>query len=411
MRLSDEERAMLAGAAGEPRRWAIAHQIAVGEFFDAADLVPVSQAHIMADTESLGESGLAFLEDLAAAPAAERRVRVPTMTDPRGLDFAVYRRLGQTPAMAAREARAIAALKALGVLMTDTCITYQTVMAPLCGDHVAYGDTGVVVYANSILGARGNFEGGPSALAAALSGRTPRYGYHLDAHRRGTRRFRLAAAPRDLAEWGALGGLIGEACGSYWEVPVVEGLSAIPGSDALKHFGAALASFGSAALFHMPPVTAGTADEAAAAPAAATAIGRGDIDAFLARYAAPGDKLDVVVFAAPQLSLFEIAQVADGLDGRRIHPEVTVIVATSPEIKHAADRLGLTRRIEAAGAIIAAGICFYQSYAREMAERNGWVRLLTNSAKLVNILGGYGYRPSLSNLERCLASAVAGRIV
>jgi predicted aconitase len=161
----------------------------------------------------------------------------------------------------------------------------------------------------------------------------------------------------------------------------------------------------------MPPVTAGTADETTAAPAAATAIGRGDIDAFLARYMAPGDKLEIVVFAAPQLSLFEIAQVADGLDGRRIHPEVTVIVATSPEIKHAADRLGLTRRIEAAGAIVAAGICFYQSYAREMAERNGWVRLLTNSAKLVNILGGYGYRPSLSNLERCLASAVAGRIV
>ncbi|HJU20505.1 MAG TPA: aconitase X catalytic domain-containing protein [Stellaceae bacterium] len=410
MRLTDDERAMLAGAAGEPRRWAIAHQVAVGAFFDAADLVPVSQAHIMADTESLGESGLSFLESLAAAPEALRRVRVPTMTDPRGLDFAVYRRLGQTPAMAAREARAIAALRALGVLMTDTCITYQTVMAPLRGDHVAYGDTGVVIYANSVLGACGNFEGGPSALAAALSGRTPRYGYHLDRHRRGTKRFRLAATPRDLAEWGALGGLIGEACGSYWQVPVVEGLSAAPASDALKHFGAALASFGSVALFHMPGITAGTAEQMIAAPPAAGTIGRGEIDAFLARYAAPGEAPDVVVFAAPQLSLFEIAQVADGLAGRRIHPGVTVIVATSPEVKHAADRMGLTRSIEAAGAIVAAGICFYQSYARELAEKNGWVRLLTNSAKLVNILGGYGYRPSLLSLERCIEAAVAGRI-
>ena len=88
MRLTDEERAMLAGELGEPRRWAIAHQIAVGEFFDAADFVPVSQAHIMADTESLGEAGVRFLEGLAAAPEAERRVRVPTITDPRGIDFA-----------------------------------------------------------------------------------------------------------------------------------------------------------------------------------------------------------------------------------------------------------------------------------------------------------------------------------
>src|SRR6266403_1214467 len=113
MRLSDEEHAMLAGESGEPRSWAIQHQIAVGEFFDAADLVPVSQAHIMADTESLGEAGIRFLESLAAAPETECRVRIPTLTDPRGLDFQTYKRLGQTEAMAALEARTIAALKSL----------------------------------------------------------------------------------------------------------------------------------------------------------------------------------------------------------------------------------------------------------------------------------------------------------
>ena len=139
-------------------------------------------------------------------------------------------------------------------------------------------------------------------------------------------------------------------------------------------------------------------------------IGRAEIDAFLARYAAPGDKLDVVVFGAPQLSLFEIEKVAQALDGRRIHPKTTVLLTTSPEIKHAADRMGLTRRIEAAGAVVAEGICFYQSYAREMAEANGWTRLMTNSAKLVNIIGGYGYRPTLASLERCVNSAVAGRV-
>src|SRR5436309_15749331 len=133
MRLTDEEQAMLAGEAGEPRRWAIQHQIAVGEFFDAADLVPVSQAHIMADTESLGEAGVAFLEGLAAAPEGDRRVRIPTLTDPRGLDFAVYKRLGQTEAMVALDARTIAAMKCLGVLMTDTCINYQTIMPPTRG--------------------------------------------------------------------------------------------------------------------------------------------------------------------------------------------------------------------------------------------------------------------------------------
>jgi predicted aconitase len=410
MQLSDEERAMLAGELGEPRRWAMAHQIAVGEFFDAADFVPVSQALIMADTESLGQAGVRFLEGLAAAPEAERRVRVPTITDPRGIDFAVYRRLGQKPEMAALETRAIEALRAFGVLMTDTCINYQTIMAPIRGDHLAYGDTGVVIYSNSVLGARSNFEGGPSALAAALTGRTPRYGFHLNAGRRGTRQFRLTAAPADFSEWGAAGGIIGEACGSYWEVPVIEGLEAVPDSDALKHFGTALASFGSVALFHMAGITAEQPAFAGSRPVA-TPIGRAEIAAFLARYAGRDDKLDVVVFAAPQLSLFEMEAVAQALDGRRVHPDTTVIVATSPEIKHAADRMGLTTRIEGAGGVVAQGICFYQSYAREMAEANGWVRLMTNSAKLVNIIGGYGYRPTLASLERCVDSAVAGRVL
>src|SRR5271165_2583137 len=191
MRLTDEERAMLAGELGPVRRWALAHQIAVGEFFDAADFVTVSQAHIMADTESLGDAGVRFLERLAAEPEALRRVRVPTITDPRGLDFAVYRRLGQSEWMAALERRAIEALRAFGVLMTDTCINYQTIMAPVRGDHLAYGDTGVVIYSNSVCGARSNFEGGPSALAAGLTGRTPRYGFHLPEFRRGTLRIEV----------------------------------------------------------------------------------------------------------------------------------------------------------------------------------------------------------------------------
>ena len=377
----------------------------------------------MADTESLGEAGVAWLEALAALPAPERRVRVPTITDPRGLDLATYRRLRQTDAMAAIETRAIAAFEALGVLMTNTCINYQTVLPPVRGEHLAMGDTGVVIYSNSVQGARSNFEGGPSALAAGLTGRTPRYGYHLDAHRVGTRHFEVRHRPRDLADWGALGGIVGKATGSYWEVPVLSGaVSGLdswgkgpPNSDELKHFGAALASFGSVALFHMPGVTPEAptlADAFAGRPVPeAVAISAHDFEAFYAGYAAAGDKVDVVVFAAPQLSLMEMQQLAELIDGRRIHAETSLIVTTSPEIKFAADRMGLTARIEAAGGIVAAGVCFYQSYAREMAEANGWQRLLTNSAKLVNIIAGYGYKPTLASMERCLDSAVAGKIV
>ena len=405
---------MLAGEMGEPRRWAMSHQLQVGRFFDAEDFVPVTQAHIMGDTESLGRSGVAFLERLAMAAMDERRVRIPTITDPRGLDFSTYRRLGQSEEMADLERRASAAFESFGVLMTNTCINYQTVFPATRNEHLAMGDTGVVIYSNSVMGARSNFEGGPSALAAALTGRTPRYGYHLDCNRRATRHFVVKEQPRDLSDWGALGGIVGKTANSYWEVPVVEGLQTGPSSDQLKHFGAALASFGSVALFHMPGITpeCGTIGDVRGVDIAdAVTIAARDYEGFYAVYAAAGEKVDVVVFAAPQLSLFELQQLCGLIGGRTVHPGTALLIATSPEIKQAADRMGLSRKIEQSGAILLSGVCFYQSYAHEMAEANGWRRLMSNSAKLINIIGGYGYLPTLGTTERCVESAIQGKIV
>jgi predicted aconitase len=403
---------MRAGAFGPLRQWAIEHQIRVGSYLGAADFVPVGQAHIMADTESLGDAGVAWLEGWTKLPSDQRRVRIPTITDPRGTDFAAAARLKQQPWMLERERRAIAAFEALGVLMTDTCINYQTIMPPVRGEHVAYGDTGVVIYSNSVCGARSNFEGGPSALSAGLTGRTPRYGFHLDAQRRATLIVRVGFTPRELDEWGALGGIVGRLAGDYWQVPAIVGIDRVPTSDEMKHFGAALASYGSVALFHMTGITpeAQRLEDVASPTMRTYDVGEADIRAFQQSYARDVGAVDVVVFSAPQLSLIEMRQLADLLDGRSA--TIPLLAVTSPQVKPDADRLGLTARIERAGGIVLAGMCFYQSYAREMREANGWQRLATNSAKLTNILGGYGYRPVLLSMAACVEAACAGgRIV
>ena len=301
MHLSDHEQDILAGAMGPIRKRAIEQQIEIGEFFDAKDLVEVRQAHIMADTESLGEAGVEWLEELAAASEDERRVVIPTITDPRGADFKAYNRINHDEAYVALERRASDAFQALGVLMTDTCINYQTVLPPVPGEHIAMGDTGVTIYCNSVLGARTNYEGGPSALAAALTGRTPRYGFHLDEHRRGQTRFGVSHQPESLDDWGALGGIIGREMGSYYEVPVIEGITSPPTSDEMKHLGAAMASFGSTALFHMVGITPEAPDLQAVfdgAPPDPAEIGKAEFDAFRKDYAPEDDHLDVVVFAA-----------------------------------------------------------------------------------------------------------------
>lgn len=413
MRLDATEEAMRAGRMGAARKSAIEQQIQVGTAFDAGDFVEVSQVHLMADTESLGESGVAYLESIAALPQAERRVCVPTVTDPRGIDLCAYRSLKQEERFADLERRASAALRSLGVLMTDTCINYQTIMPPVHGQHLAFGDTGSTIYANSVCGARSNFEGGPAALAAALTGRVPRYGCHLDEGRRGTHLFELEDRPRTLSDWGALGALVGQRTGSYSTVPVVSGVDSSPTSDELKHFGAALASYGSVPLFHMPGVTPEAADVASVfdgAPPGPETIARADLEAFYASFGRHSDRVDVVVFAAPQLSMVEMQEVARLLEGRRVHAHTALLIATSPENKAACDRLGITETIESAGATLLRGVCFYQMYARELGEANGWRNLVSNSAKLVNIISGYGYRPVLATTEACIDAAVKGRM-
>jgi len=265
-----------------------------------------------------------------------------------------------------------------------------------------------VIYTNPVGGARSNFEGGPSALAAGLTGRTPRYGYHLDRLRRATLRVCSDWTPGTLNEWGALGGVIGRLAGNYWAVPAIEGIERPPGSDALKHFGAAMASYGSVALFHMAGVTpeAERLQDVAPEGLPEVRVGRADAMALQASYRGDG-KVDVVVFSGPQLSLLELAALADLCDGRRF--TVPVLAVTSPQVRPDADRMGLTARIEGAGGSVLAGMCFYQSYAREIAEANGWTSLATNSAKMVNILGGYGYRPMLASMEDCVEAGCTGR--
>jgi predicted aconitase len=409
MRLDDEEQEILAGKLGPVRQQALQHQLAVGAFFGAEDFVQVTQAHIMADTESLGEAGVRWLEGLAAAEERLRRVRIPTITDPRGTDFAKAAFLGQTPAMLDLEQRAIDAFEKLGVAMTNTCINYQTIQAPTRKEHVAFGDTGVVIYSNSICGARSNFEGGPSALAAGLTGRTPRYAFHLPERRRATIHIRVDFTPSSLNDWGALGGVIGRIAGNYWQVPAIEGIEGAPRSDQLKHFGAAMASFGSIALFHVVGLTpeADELGDVAQVGLPSHRVTRADVDALQRSYHSD-DRVDVVVFSAPQLSLYELRDLADFCEGRRF--TVPLLAVTSPQVKPDSDRMGYTARIENAGGTVLSGMCFYQSYAREIAEARGWKRLATNSAKLVNILGGYGYQPMLASMEACVDAAVTGKL-
>jgi len=412
VRLTAEEQDMLDGKQGETVREAIAYQRQVGEFWGAERFVPITNAHMMGDIEVMGDGGLGFLRG-----ACEKRAhcRIPITTNARCFDFAFAGKLGQDPSEAEKEKAIIRTLQDMNVITTDTCINYQTVYQPHLGEHVAWGDTGTVIYANSVFGARSNFEGGPAALAAAITGRTPEYGFHLDKHRKGTLVVRLEARLDDLADWGAVGKIVGEKHQNYYAVPVFASVKRTPLADELKHLGAALASYGSMAMFHMVGVTpeAPTLEVALGGnrPVDEIVITDADIERVYASYDLKDRSCNLVVFSGPQLSLIEFKLLAEKFAGRKVHPGTQVFVTTFSGVKNAADRLGYLKTIEDAGVTVLEGVCFYiLQNLSEMRVKNGWTNMISNSAKIVNIIGAHRFNTILRRTQDCVDIACTGVI-
>jgi predicted aconitase len=410
MKLTAEERAMLRGEGGEPVKRALELQLEVGKFYGAKRFVPVTNAHMMGDIEVMGDGGLAHLERLARAGA---RCEIAITTNARCFDFAYVDRFEQDPGEAAKERKLIGFLRQMNVMTTDTCINYQTTYQPHFGERLAWGDTGTVIWANSVCGARTNFESGPAAMAAAMTRRVPEYGFHLDRHRRGTFLVEVEAEIGDLAEWGALGKLVGESRQSYFAVPVFAGIRRAPTADELKHLGASLASYGSMAMYHMVGVTP-------EAPTVRAALGggpsgkrmrirRADIERVFAGYRNADGSCNFVVFSGPQLSLFEMRALADRFEGRRVHTGTTVFATTSSGVLSAARALGYVQKLEAAGVTLLEGVCVYiLQNLSGMRAANGWTNMISNSAKIVNTITAHKFNTILRRTQDCVDIACTG---
>jgi predicted aconitase len=408
--LTPEEQAILGGGRGEAARRALQYQIEVGKFWSAKRFVPVTNVHMMGDIEVMGDAGLAYLKEEAGHGA---RCAVGTTTNARCMDFAHCERMGQDAGEAVKEKELIATLRRMDVVTTDTCINYQTVYQPHLGEHVAWGDTGTVIYANSVFGARSNFEAGPAALAAALTGRTPEYGFHLDEHRQGTFTVELKAKLDDLADWGAVGKLVGESHQNYYAVPVFHGYHRTPTSDELKHLGAALASYGSMGMFHFVGVTP-------EAPSIEQAMGgvssyekllieEKDIENTFRNYKLGDGDARLVVFSGPQQSLFEMKHLSSLFQNRKIKSGTTCIVTTNSAVLRQSRDLGYAKMLEDAGVTILEGVCFYiLQNLSPMRVANRWTNMVSNSAKIVNIIGAHRFNTILRRTADCVEVACSG---
>src|SRR3990172_3893050 len=297
--------------------------LALGEIGGAESLVPITSAHVSgASYKLIGDAGLEFIEDFAAGT----RVAVPTTVNPLGTDLDQWRELGIPEAFAEKQARIARAYEAMGTRTIFSCTPYEQGVRPGLGEHVAWAESNATCFANSVLGARTNREGGPSALAASIVGATANYGLHLDAGRQPTHVLDVRTKVRGFG-FSLLGLFAGKVLGDG--LPFVRGL--VGGEDDLKWFGAALASSGSVGMFHLERRTPEWR-KARTRGLPTVRVTKTDLDATKAAYTT-ADDADLIALGAPQLSAEELREIAAIVDRRA--PRIPVWVFTSRAAREA----------------------------------------------------------------------------
>ena len=351
MHLTLDENKMLSGSQGRATQKAMQILVALGEIYGAKRMLPVDSVQIAGVSyDNLGEAGLQFLGAMADGGG---RVRVLTTLNPAGMDIENWRTLGIQPDFAERQLLVLEAFSRMGVTTTCTCTPYLTGNLPRYAEHIAWSESSAVCYANSVIGARTNREGGPSALASALTGLTAEYGFHLSENRLPSLTIQVTAQLAENSDFGALGKLIGERIQATRAVPYIQGVHTAT-LENLKSFCASLATYGGAALFHIQGIT----PEAAlyTPPHDQVNITQAELKAAIhSLNDATEEEVDFISLGCPHLSIGEIEQIARLLDGKQVKKEFWITTARTT--KQIADHMGYTRTIEAAGAKFAADTC------------------------------------------------------
>jgi hypothetical protein len=351
MELNQEEKDMLEGKFGKATQKSMEILTTLGEIFEAENMIDVYGVQIAGVSyANLGEAGLEFLTEMAE----DGKVKVLTTLNPAGMDRENWQVLGIDPEFAINQNRAIDAFAKMGIITTCSCTPYLIGNAPHYGQHIAWAESSAVCYSNSVIGARTNREGGPSALAAALTGRTPNYGYHLEKNRHGQVLVSVNAPVKGTDEFGVLGKIIGDKLVELGKkVPYITGIPSATVEE-LKSFCASVATYGGTALFHMEGITP-EYNKYPKPDDVRFEINQNKLDSARAELIDDGIEIDFVSIGCPHASIHEIANLAKLLEGKNVKKEFWI--TTARPTKRMADEAGYTKIIEDAGAKFAADTC------------------------------------------------------
>jgi predicted aconitase len=354
LELSKKEQQMLDGEFGEAKQTAMEILVALGRIYDAEKMIPVSSAQVAGVSyKTIGDAGLEYLEMMASKGA---NVEIPTFLNPAGMDVEQWKEMGIPSDFAEKQIRILDAYKKMGIMASYTCTPYLIGIRPSKGEHVAWAESSAVAFANSVLGARTNREGGPSALCAGICGVTPYYGLHIDSNRIAGVKVKVEADLKTDNDFGTMGYYIGKTIGKRY--PAFNGIKS--DETQLKLLGAAMAASGAVPLFYVKDVTPEyvVADDAEEIVFTEKELKetKEEIDS--------GEKPDLVTLGCPHASIEEIKKVAELVKEKK--PTCRFWICTARKTKEEAEKLGYDKIIKEAGGILVADTCMVVCPLKEM---------------------------------------------
>ncbi len=391
--LTAEEKEMLDGKHGKATMKAMEIITTLGEIYGAERLIPISSVQIAGVSyHNLGEAGLEYLSEIAV----DGRVRVLTTLNPAGMDLEEWKKHGISEDFAENQQRVVDAFARMGVVTTCTCTPYLIGNLPHFGEHIAWAESSAVCFSNSVIGARTNREGGPSALASALTGRTAEYGFHLDENRVAKVKYDVQVKLRNTDDFGLLGQVIGER--TRKAIPYITGIPHAT-SEALKSFCASVATYGGVALFHMENIT----PNRTSIPEEIEIVTQADLDQARKTLDDENAVIDFISIGCPHASIDEIAKIAGMLDGKQVTEGKTVWITTAKPTKDLAKMMGYYDKIEQSGAFLVSDACC------AVAPLKGRFKgLMTDSAKACFYARGKNdFRTEIRSIQECIQEATS----
>ena len=398
MNLTTEESEILEGKQGKAKQKAMEILVALGKIYDAKNLIPVSSVQIAGVSyKNLGEAGLEFLTEWANDGA---KATVPTTLNPAGMDLDRWQELGFKEDFAGCQQSVISAFQRLGIAPVCSCTPYLIGSVPRFAEHIAWAESSAISFANSVLGARTNREGGPSALAATIIGKTANYGLHLPEERKSKIKIEVSCPLRSAADFGAMGYLAGKKVSSG--IPYFTGIQKAT-LEQLKALGAAMAASGAVALYHIDGITPEAMSQNMLSSKHETIL----IDSLVQGYQAlnsSAQEIDMVSLGCPHCSIEELKKIASLIEGRKLKTRLW-ITAAAPVAYHAR-RAGLDKIIEQAGGQIVSDTCMIVAPIQDFGIRT----LATNSAKAACYAPHHcNIQIRFGDVEQCIQAAISGR--